>query len=699
MAATSSVQFQFGSVVLANTVSQYHPGPYLDPPGMNVIGTRHSLKVKGTLAKGLPPAISGETPAETLGRMKSELMRHRRYFLYAPFGTVVVEVGDPDNPNDPLRNLDIANGPECKGFTVIAIAEACIEIEVEIEATTLACTTDPKRVILSHTFRQRETYDRRGYCTLTTDGLIAIRSDMARNKRVWQILDEADLNGTRDGYQLIEPIEHGFVDARNLVLAYTRTEKEFDTRPTDDAPECEADLIFHNPGNNAAAQAVGMVRMKGAKGVKRSALLVKALRIITNISRKFEVVRDGKTAPILSTRIRVGVMDNVVEIQQTIQADPQKFNDTTGKLRADLFDGYGFEGPGSPAFVPPLYEKQKDDIERAAFQEPCASLADPVASAGKDTSTTRPPRPQGQPASALTGSAQTPTAGPTAGGGGVGSTTITVGPNSQIIDLESEQFIRDFFFPNLSTSPGGGAVPLAVLADYSPIPGGGGSSADTSFGAFGSNPITGTSATPTKPDPVDSPNPYTAYNIRLKISHTTGLKSYASAGPQHTDGNRAPSCLVRINNGKTQMSVIWSATRWGVPPQIPDPVPEDPNYVLTGVDYLGDEVVTNPETGAIRYVKAGSYQYDILAANAAKLFDLLPPQIVRTVQRQYPDGLPGATVARDIIWWGFRKAKPTTLFGDGDAVATPPPNPTNPLPIDGITGPGALGGYHPNPGG
>jgi hypothetical protein len=136
-----------------------------------------------------------------------------------------------------------------------------------------------------------------------------------------------------------------------------------------------------------------------------------------------------------------------------------------------------------------------------------------------------------------------------------------------------------------------------------------------------------------------------------------------SCGPRDSEGKLPKAPVARAHNGHAKIVVSWSATRSAAPPQIPDPYPDDDNYVLTSLDVGVDQLERHPE-GNFKYRRTGVYMYDLRSVEETKIFDVIPPMILREVQAQNPAGLgtdqlPGS---KDILWWGMRTAKPSTIF-------------------------------------
>ena len=73
---------------------------------------------------------------------------------------------------------------------------------------------------------------------------------------------------------------------------------------------------------------------------------------------------------------------------------------------------------------------------------------------------------------------------------------------------------------------------------------------------------------------------------------------------------------------------------------------------------------TDANGNAVRYMKAGCYTYGLREPDEARLFELVPPQLLAETKAAFPGGMESeeSTLNRDLIWWSMRKVKPSPLF-------------------------------------
>ena len=62
----------------------------LDPSSTERLWNRYTITVQGVIATGLAPGKIGETAADTLRRIREEIMMPRQYLLYGQNGKAVV---------------------------------------------------------------------------------------------------------------------------------------------------------------------------------------------------------------------------------------------------------------------------------------------------------------------------------------------------------------------------------------------------------------------------------------------------------------------------------------------------------------------------------------------------------------------------------------------------------------------------------
>ncbi|QEL17562.1 hypothetical protein [Limnoglobus roseus] len=739
MSVSSPAQWQFGSIVLSYLQSEMRTEKITDPGGVSVTASKHTITARGVVTRGLAPTTSPETPSQTFDRIKNALMRHRRYFVYAPFGQTMVEVGDRNNPNDPDANRDHANGPKVIDVRPVEIAEAAFLIEVVVEVTLASCDTATRKV-LNHHFKYDESRDIQGYRTRTVEGMIVCR-DRTLTKQ--QALKEAGIPAVAGGYQEID-FESGW-EPDGLTLKYHRTEEQYEMRPPDEAADAVVTTQISTRAGTAAAYATITVELTGNVDRKYSEAVALATKLMFSVAMRYQV-SIGKTSPILNISYRGGTKRKSVSATMTVLVDAKKvLANGSPALRSDLFSEppVGMFPQGSAAYTIPADTPNEKDLLRAPFQEPCSELVKLPTPSLPGTLVSGP-----NPFANLTGGGLQPTPGPIAGGGGVGGGILigtpgggnggntTVPPNltpQEIANIlgglipigpvgPSPSSIEATAF-GVAIPTGGGAAAdgfTALLDGYNPQAGGVGG-ADNSFGSFGSNPVTSTPTPTTKPDPADDPSTYSVYYLTSEIDEETGKRVMPNAAAKDpSTGQPYPNPVTQTNRGKATVTIRWTAVRYGVPPQEPDPLPPPckGDFILLN-RWVRRDNPQKADSGHLKFTATGKYVYGHRRPERLATMQVIAPFLLPQVKAQFPGGLPEATVAKDPIWWGIAKVpsplfaaqsttdviclngvplNPTVSFQTGGAANTG--NPWLNLLIDGINGQGPFGGnYNPNPGG
>lgn len=148
--------------------------------------------------------------------------------------------------------------------------------------------------------------------------------------------------------------------------------------------------------------------------------------------------------------------------------------------------------------------------------------------------------------------------------------------------------------------------------------------------------------------------PYDVYKIRMSYLHCTGhdvlpssWQDTSRAASPSTDPNDngfvfnikgfAKNKKVRRHGPTLKLVVDWSAERIGIPPEIPDPCPNDCNYVLLETGISLDEVEPIVGVGYAHKI-AGKYIYKVKDTTLVPLAAALPPFIVAEIRAKVDAG-------------------------------------------------------------
>ena len=186
--------------------------------------------------------------------------------------------------------------------------------------------------------------------------------------------------------------------------------------------------------------------------------------------------------------------------------------------------------------------------------------------------------------------------------------------------------------------------PGDVVAAYKPNPANGYPEAGVNPASITVGPIPTPVATPST-DAIDTP--YEFYRIKTTYLNSTGFdvlpgswydSSMKAEGRTNTASiyNRegfVKNKKVRRHGPTMRLVVEWSAERIGTPPEIPDPCPDDCNYVLME-NGLSLPEVTRSASGAYTHSISGRYVYGVLDTTTVPMAAPLPPFIVAEARKQ-----------------------------------------------------------------
>ncbi len=646
-AATSvaSSIFSYGSYTLSRVrTKSFQHVPVYDPSGTDFLYTRFTLTVEGILAEGLAPLTTGERAAQALRRIEHDFLRPRQPLLYSQDGKVILEVRgnnaevvqqiDPASMGTVTNTfigvdsvapaLDADNGPKPQYFNVILMTQKAITVEFSIVVCLIDCrdSTARKRGYTSNRWSETETYDQSGMCQLTTRGLLICASDLKVNP---DQLRDIVAPVIRNGYQRTSSTFTLSEDG--LRLSYNFTDKEFYLGPPYPAKKASGQfLVCWNSGRYHAQCSI---RLEGDKSASKQDLMRRALQIVNaKVStivpqappkrKKVNpspdatgalggggvvgavVAGNSGSAPPESTYKKQPIVtnatfsehlyENTVEIQFRCQIDPKALGTVGSGAKLSMF---GTELPGSPAsnqpgIAPPLRGNNRFlQLLAASFNDPCVmkSLGETELRAST---------------------------------GDLGETSLTGTPTRSDSPGESPGNMP----ATLTTPQSGSSMSGATLATYS---------------YTAENPATITVGPVTEAlysAPLKSGGselPYEFYTVKLTYANKTGCDVLPSAwaGSNHKK--------VRIHNQVLTIITEWVAERVGDPPEIPDPCPDDPNYVLTDTLTTTDELLPI-DGGGYLYRLSGRMTHKCINTALVPLVSALPPFIVAEIREKIGSG-------------------------------------------------------------
>lgn len=180
--------------------------PVTDPSGTDYLYTKFTINVRSVIAVcpggSLDPAVDGETPAETIKRIRHMLLSPRRELEFRHGGKTMLfvppEARMADKRGGPGSKLgaghhalDAANGPKPLHCTVTYITEKTFGIDYSVECCLEDCDAlsdadregidAGKKAIdkyLSLRYTMSQTINEDGYSTLTTSGKLIARANL-----------------------------------------------------------------------------------------------------------------------------------------------------------------------------------------------------------------------------------------------------------------------------------------------------------------------------------------------------------------------------------------------------------------------------------------------------------------------------------------------------------------------------------------
>lgn len=396
---TTTDTFSYGSISLAYCFTKsFAESSESDPSGTDQTFTRARLTVQGILAGGIQPATSGELPADLMRRIEHDLLRKRQRLRYRLGGRTVLAVDPPPEAgvlaNAPGNNqvgqrlvVDAANGPHPIAVSFPIITEGAIHVEFTVEVCFVNCPggAAEQRGYASNRFRQTESYDTNGYCTVTTSGLLIGRSDLRTRP---DQLRGAIVPPIRKGYQ--RESSQWTLSEDGLSLSYSLTDKEYYLGPPPPAKKASGQFIVTSNAAGAAWTGQCTVRLEAGKDVKKRDLLNLAVLIARSRLELYAMTSDRsgvRTIPALQSTYSTPLYENVVEVSFKCRLSPQKIQS------ADLRPGErGFAGgfsfsafdkpmPGSPVKDQPGIAPairgffNLPAMIAAEFQDPCVATA------------------------------------------------------------------------------------------------------------------------------------------------------------------------------------------------------------------------------------------------------------------------------------------------------------------------------------
>ena len=648
--------FSYGGYTLSHVVTKsYQHLPVYDPSGVDFLYTRHVLHIQGQLAEGLTPLNSRESPAQALRRIEHDMLRPRQNLEYSSDGHIILEVKNNNQqvhevygsngvmrsfvgPDSVAPALDADNGPKPRSFNVVTMTQKAITVEYVVEVCLINCenSTARKRGYTSHRWSESEDYDQAGYCTLTTKGLLICASDLKVNP---DQLRDIVAPVIRNGY--IRESSNWCLSECGLKLSYIFRDREYFLGPPHPAKKASGQFLICMSSGRYFAQCT--LRLEGDKSTDKQALMTRAIQIvnakISAVSPQAPAAAAKATGPnnsqssglsgigasVVGERV-VGALEGyngtkkqpivtnatfseslyecIVDVSYRCQIDARVLGTVGSGAKVNMF---GTPLPGSPAYnqpgiAPPLRGNNVFlQLLASKFNDPCVMKSFTQATLSPSTTVLNPP-PRNE----------TPGASP---GNQPDAPSVTTVTPLKWEALEPVSY---------GSNPASIMVAPDVLALYS--------SPSISSGAE---------------------IPYDVYTIKMSYLSKTGFDvlpgswfdSTKAASAGYDKAGFSLNKKVRKHNPVLTLIAEWSAERVGVPPEIPDPCPDDCNICLIENAIVLDEIRPIDGGGYLHRI-SGRYVYKCLDTTLVPLAAAVPPFLIAEIQEKTGSGGSLAASAR-----------------------------------------------------
>lgn len=610
--ADATAVFKYGQYELSHVLTRgFEHIPVYDPSGTDYLYTKFILRVQGVIHPNLDPVNTGETAAEAIKRIEHDFLSPRQYLLYSQNGKTVLEV---PAGRDGLY-VDAENGPKPRLFNVTLITQMSMMVEFTVEVCKIDCSSSvaARRGYTSNRWSESEEYNEKGFCSLTTRGLLICASDLRVNP---DSLRDVVAPVIRRGYQ--RERSSYTLSEDGLRLSYAFTDREYYLGPPYPALKASGKFaVIQSPGTWFAQCSV---RLEGSKDASKQQLMEVALGVVrSKIGSVVPSVNGKATPPVVHATYSEDLYANAVDVSFRASLDPKRLGTTATGARTDIF---GTDLPGSPSkYQPGIAPSLRGNNQflmllSQSFDDPCVMSAmltnglseSVLASAGATA-------PLGEASLSQSGGSIQDAISRGAVAAASASAVATAQYQTQVAGATPVR------------PPGAGDV----VATYAPrvlnVP-----------PRQGTNPasiVVGKIPDPPTVSAYDSDIPYEHYQITLKTVHRSGYRVL----PSSWDGQ--PNRKVRVHNNALTLVAEWTAERIGSAPEIPDPCPgaDDSssdtcsNFVLeeTGFGVDGIEPVAN---GGYLYRISGRYVYGVLDTTLVPLVAPLPPFVVAEVRQK-----------------------------------------------------------------
>lgn len=325
MAGETTLTYNGVSLSYIETAS-VHSEAVKDPSGMDHMYNRHTIEVTAVLAFSrtsvVPPAMPGETPAQTMARVGHMLAVPRRPFVYAVDGMVLFK----------SDGLDQAGGPFPVGQpSITQITPQSFEIKYTIEFCENDCPENARTqtlggikglpaaavqlsnpLWLSIRWTQEQDIDEFNYSTIITTGRAIFGADVLRK------LGGADqLRGL-----VVPPVPNNFIrkskytiQENGLQLDFVHVDQEQYIMPPDQTGKISGSFThrFIKGGGKWFANVI--LKLEGRKNTPKARLMATAVSIAYSRLKAADIQDDGKKPFVMDGKFTEQFEKNSVEVE------------------------------------------------------------------------------------------------------------------------------------------------------------------------------------------------------------------------------------------------------------------------------------------------------------------------------------------------------------------------------------------------
>jgi hypothetical protein len=257
--------------------------------GKDMLYVRRTIRLGATFAfvpgNPVPPSRPGETPTQTMARVRMELAVPRRPFKLVVAGDTLVQ----------SNGLDPAGGPTPVGEPkIVRLAPMAYDVEWTVVVCDNACAEVSNPPIWSSLrWTQEQTTDETGYSTFVTSGQAIFNAHM-----IGGLKSVDDLRWITVPPELPNCIRHTkhALAADGLSLLFTYTDTEQYVMPPADARKITGQFVHRFARGGGKWFAFVSLALEGMKNVPKPRLMATAMSIAYNRLKKAGIKGDDKTS-------------------------------------------------------------------------------------------------------------------------------------------------------------------------------------------------------------------------------------------------------------------------------------------------------------------------------------------------------------------------------------------------------------------